>query len=136
MDKNKILTELSKDNDLLLWFQRWLESTRCVCSHCGRVKKETSYYKIKHNQLYKGGRLPICKKCMNDMFNYYYGRYRNKYMAMNKICQLFDIYFDTRLMKSIDADSSSLVGRYLQKLNLRQNKYKRMRGYDGSYLKL
>lgn len=56
-------------------------------------------------------------------------------MAMNKICQLFDIYFDTRLFKRIQ-DDSCVVGRYIQKLNLRQNKYKLLRGYDGSYLKM
>lgn len=126
---------LSNDSNLLLWFQNWIDRTRCHCYHCDKDKLETSFYKVPKSYVYTNGRLPICKKCMNKMFHYYYGRYGSRYKAMSKLCQLFDIYYDTRLFKSIE-DDSCVVGRYMQKLNLRQNKYKLSRGYDGSYLKI
>lgn len=126
---------LSEDNNLFLWFQRWIDAKRYRCYHCGKDKVPQSYYYVKRNHVYPDGRLPICKKCMNKLYNYYYGKYGSSYRAMNKICQLFDIYFDTRLFKTVITDEC-VVGRYLQRLNLRQNKYKLTKGYDGSYLKL
>lgn len=133
-EKKDIISMLSDNNELLLWFQRWIDSQRCHCYHCNKDKSSNSFYYLKKSWVYPKGRLPVCKKCINKMYNYYYGKYGNSYKAMNKICQMFDIYFDIRLFKSVIRDEC-VVGRYLQRLNLRQNKYKLLRGYDASYLK-
>lgn len=133
-DKETIITLLGKDNNLLQWFQRWIDTTRYHCYHCGKDKIPSSFYYVKENWVYPKGRMPVCKKCMNRMFIYYSGKYGNAYRAMNKICQLFDIYFDVRLFDTVTMDDC-VVGRYIQRLNLRQNKYKLAKGYDGSFLK-
>ena len=133
-DKETIISLLKNNDNLFLWLQNWLDAKRYHCCHCGKDKIPTSFYYVKKNWVYPDGRIPVCKKCLNKMFYYYNGKYGDEYKAMNKICQLFDIYFDTRLFKTVIADDS-VVGRYLQRLNLRQNKYKLGKGYDGSYLK-
>lgn len=132
--KETIISIVSSDNKLLLWFQRWLDAQRYHCGHCNKEKNPNSFYYLKNSWVYPQGRLPICKKCMNEMYMYYFSKYNDAYKAMNKICQLFDIYFDVRLFKTV-IEGDYVVGRYLQRLNLRQNRNKLSQGYDGSYLK-
>lgn len=130
-DKYTILNLITKKPELNLWFTHWIDSHKTVCCHCGRAKVEKSFYHVKKNAVYPLGRLPICKKCTNKLYYYYEGKFNNSYKALQKICQLFDLPYDSRLFHSVIEDDC-VVGRYLQKLNLRQNK--RKTSYEDSYV--
>lgn len=123
------------------WFIRTTEliekawSNR-FCFHCEKIKEKRNFYKVKGNSIYKNGQIPICKRCTNKLYHKYKVKYGSAYAAMEKICQLFDLYFDDRLFKNCDWDSPNAVGIYISKLNLRQTKFKK--DYDStakSYLK-
>lgn len=131
-DKYMILDKITKDTELLLWFTQWIDSHKTVCCHCGKPKVEKSFYNVKKNTVYPQGRLPICKRCINNLYHHYEGKFGNSYKALDKICQLFDLPYDARLFHSV-VDDDCVVGRYLQKLNLRQNKFKT--SYEDSYRK-
>lgn len=45
--KKVIISMITKDKDLLLWFQRWLDSKRCHCYHCNKDKIPSSFYYLK-----------------------------------------------------------------------------------------
>lgn len=129
-DKFKIFQILADNKDLMLWFEKWADTHKKVCSKCNKLKVEKSFYHVKNNTVYSSGRLPICKKCINNLFNYYCGKYDDEYKAMQKVCSLFDIYYDKRMFDTLVVDDNT-VGRYIQKLNLRQNKFKK--SYDDSF---
>lgn len=102
---------------------RYLEKNqaRHLCSRCERMKSEKAFYSVKNNRIYPKGRLPICKKCINDLYFFFAEEYEDAYKAMRKICQLFDIYYDSDIVEACEW-SDSIVGLYISKLNLRQNK--------------
>lgn len=131
--KQNIIQQLSEDPDLMIWFQKWLDANRHHCCHCNKDKVSDSFYYIESNRIYPDGRLPICKKCINKLYFEFEDKYNgDPYRAMQKICSLFDIYYDARLLHTV-IDDDVVVGRYLQRLNLRQNKKKLKLGYDGSH---
>lgn len=123
------------------WFIRATEMiekswSNRFCVHCQKIKEKRNFYKVNGNSIYKNGQLPICKRCINKLYHKYKSQYGNAYAAMEKICQLFDLYFDARLFKNCDWDSTNAVGLYISKLNLRQTKFKK--NYDAtpiSYLR-
>lgn len=114
--------------DLIPWIAQWAESKRFVCPHCGKTKVENSFYRIRPNEVYKTGQLPICRKCLNKLFDYYCGKYDgNVYKSMERICQICNMPYVRSMLESCRA-SNSVVGQYIQRLNLRQNKFKK--SYD------
>ncbi len=129
--KRQIIKWVDGNQTLRSWFTYWLSASKCVCHYCGKAKQEKSFYHVKDNHVYKNGRLPICKNCIDRLYREYFYKYGSGIDALNKLCSLFDIYYDTRLAKSIIGKTKPF-GRYLTKLNLRQNKYKYKKGYDRS----
>jgi hypothetical protein len=134
---------ISKDDNLRLWFVNWLESQKYICFHCGKAKVKKSFYHTRKSKAYPTGYLPVCKKCANKLFMDYQRMYDSPYSAIERICLLFDIPYDVRMFNACIKQEltvekwfitdRSIVGKYLQKLNLRQNK--RRRSYRDSYKK-
>lgn len=108
---------------------RFVGEHRIVCARCGKPKVEKSFYHIKNNRVYQSGRLPLCKVCINRLFHELWIKYQSPQKAMEKICMLFDLFYSDSMLNACKLEGN-VVGRYIQKLNLRQNKYKR--SYDQS----
>ncbi len=45
-DKETILKLLTNDNNLLLWFHRWIDAKRLRCCHCGRDKIQSPMMRL------------------------------------------------------------------------------------------
>ena len=128
MDFKEFFKAIEDEPQLLSFCTRQIEKNRFVCPRCNKPKVDNGYYHIANNNVYKSGRLPICKKCTGKLFNYYYNKYGSKIIAMERICILFDLCFKEEIFKKCGDDPKTIVGNYIKNLNLRQ--YKKLNTYD------
>ena len=90
------------------------------CCHCGESKKSTQYYKSYSNLYASTGHLPICKKCLSEVFNKYIEKYGDQKEALRRICMAFDLYYRESLFNSCLNKGGSVLGLYIKGLNMMQ----------------
>ena len=93
------------------------------CIYCGQEKdQEKNYYKsasilMKNNNQ----RMPICKTCCIDLYEYMVKKYDDCKIALYYACRLLDIYFESSLYYTAEQQAnnsgSSIFAIYLQKCN-------------------
>lgn len=86
-----------------------------VCSQCG-----TQYAKARNNfyacyaPLYKGtGYLSICRKCVEDIYNFYLPFCNDTRKAVRQTCRKLDLYWDDKIFDSVlrrDASKTVMSG--------------------------
>ena len=93
-----------------------------MCVKCGMITDSYEKQFPKTNSsLYAGyeGYLPICKTCLNKLYSEYLDIYQDHFIVLRRICQLFDIYYNESLAKSLmNSDMRTIPTRYISKLNL------------------
>lgn len=106
------------------------EEYRCTC--CGhKYKKQETNFGSSKSPLFKGnnGYLSICRHCIATLYDQYIPFYDNdEDAAMERICQITDMYFDPdiwamsrKISTSKDGRSRNRVSTYISKLNLKQS---------------
>ncbi len=66
---------------------------RLQCTCCGKNRLLKDYY-LSQSYLYKGiGVLPICKSCIDDIYNKYKNKYLDDRIVIFNFCRLLDIPF-------------------------------------------
>lgn len=100
------------------------------CPSCGKhYKKLDTNFPASQSELYAGWNyhLPICRHCLDLMFNHYTLAYGNdEDAAIRRICEKFDIYYCKSLLsasRKITKDRSR-IHTYISKANLIQYKGK------------
>lgn len=94
------------------------------CCECGEELPGSCYYKSE-SPIFAGiGHLPICKDCLSREYKRYKIEYMNQRQAMQRICMMFDIYYDPALFDSCTGNEDKIVGNYIKKTNLGQCKMK------------
>lgn len=94
------------------------------CCQCGEELLLTRFNKS-CSRLYAGiGHLPICKDCLSREYKKYTIEYRNDEKAMQRICMLFDIYFNSAVFHKCNQSEDVVLGNYMKQLNLGQHKGK------------
>ena len=92
-----------------------------MCHRCG-MKSDTisNFYKI-HNGVYLNlGYLPMCKACLNELFNIFDNQYGDQRMAIQRICMICDLYYsDAIFSASYSKDTGNFVlGNYIRQLSM------------------
>lgn len=100
------------------------------CCACGKsYSKLDTNFPASQSELYAGldYHLPICRKCLDTLFEHYTLSYGgDEDMAIRRICELFDIYFNQSLLnasRKITKDRSR-IHTYISRANLVQYKGK------------
>lgn len=92
------------------------------CITCGRDFVESSFY-LSYSIMTRGNnnRMPVCKKCIEDLFNILVDKYDNCKLAQYRICQMLDIFFDANMYDSAEKQAqdtnSNICKIYMQKIN-------------------
>lgn len=92
------------------------------CISCNRDFVESSFY-LSYSIVTRGNnnRMAVCKKCIEDLYNILVDEYDNCKIAMYRICQMLDIFFDGNLYDSAEkqaTDSGTNICKiYMQKIN-------------------
>jgi len=86
------------------------------CLRCQQEYEEGRFYSSK-SILYPNGRIPYCKKCLEEIYELYRDKYElenmsyPEKMAYRRICMAFDIYYsDEHFDKAIEISKKELNG--------------------------
>ena len=82
------------------------------CCRCGKnfTRQQTNFPTSK-SALYAGnnGYLTICKTCITDVFLYYLNELNDPFLATERVCSRFDIYYSKTLVENIVASCAPNV---------------------------
>lgn len=95
------------------------------CCRCGDEKEDPvgTFYRLPHSLLYKANDCyaPLCKKCVNSLFDEFKTRYGSERTACILMCHLLDAPFYNSLFDSVVSHNNNFsVGLYLRQLNNKQ----------------
>ncbi len=105
-------------------------STRKIvyrCYKCGLQETNPDSFFKSNSSLYDNhGYMPICRSCLNELFNRYSSSFHDPIKAIKRICMAYDIYYSDKTANSSyrKSTSSYSIGDYLKKLNIIQNRGK------------
>ena len=95
------------------------QNEKRICCTCGKSLSLNRFYKS-YSNLYIDSLLPICKDCFSHKFGEYGKAYKSNKIAMQRMCMLFDIYFNEDMFDSCDNNDETVIGNYFRKLNMTQ----------------
>ena len=70
------------------------EKPKVKCYCCGKDKKEIDFYMSKAFTYKAVGRMPVCKDCVGEVYNYYFERYNDEKTSLYYMCRNLNICFD------------------------------------------
>lgn len=95
-----------------------------VCQTCGKkYKKRSGNFTPSKSPLYAGtgGYLNTCKSCVDELFKQYTAFYNNnEEKAIERICQIFDLYFNENALVSSKKinEGRSRISSYISKIQI------------------
>jgi hypothetical protein len=94
------------------------------CSRCGKKLTNEDSFPASQSELYAGWgyRLPICKPCLDKLFDFYTQKLGDEDEAIRRICMKFDIYFSQSLANASRkiTKNRSRIHTYISRSNLGQ----------------
>lgn len=112
------------------------KNDKIFCTSCGSELAKTNFYKS-NSELYRyKNNLPICRDCLDDLYNKYYKEYDSEIKALFKLCLKLDSIFDRKLFDTSkekhELKNTSLPIYYFSKMGL--NQYKGKTFLDGDII--
>ena len=99
-----------------------------ICNCCGEEKDLNEFYKSQSPMYKADGKCPICKGCMQDIYDENFQHYKDLEKALYKTLYSLDIYFCLKLCKRCLIDvyntDKSILKAYMSSINLVQYKNK------------
>lgn len=94
---------------------------RVICTKCGVAfgRRKGNFYTC-YAESYRGiGYLPICKQCIEEMFQAYLAQCRDMKMAVRQMCRKLDLYWSEDLFRLVEAKNTArtVMIQYLGKIN-------------------
>ena len=95
------------------------------CTRCTRnYTKQKSNFPASQSPIYRenGGYLPVCRHCVDEMYQHYKSVLGDEKSAIRRICMKFDIYWNDKIYEMLNKSSTtaSRVLSYISKSNLYQ----------------
>lgn len=69
------------------------EKLRLTCTCCGAEKREVDFYMSKAYIYKSTGRMPVCKKCLGEVYDRYYRDYEDEKVSLYYMCRALSICF-------------------------------------------
>lgn len=69
---------------------------------------------------YTNFRIPICKKCIGNLYDHYYSLYKDDKKCVERLCMMFDVIYDENTVEIVtrSGNTTDIFGRYISKLNM------------------
>ncbi len=119
------------------------EKATLQCLNCRKETVESNFYSS-HSKFFDGiKKIPFCKSCIEDFYNYYYEKYKNENYAfpekkaVKRLCMVFDVYYSddafSSAIKALEKNDKkmSVIASYMKLIHLSQYKGK---SYDTTLL--
>lgn len=99
-----------------------LTDGKSVCCDCGELLPSSKFFKS-ISPIFAGiGHLPICKDCLSRQYKRFKAEYNSVEKATQRICMMFDIYYDEAIVRMCGDFDESYMGNYIKRTNLGQFK--------------
>lgn len=98
-----------------------INTDKAICTKCGiAYGRHKGYFPVSYSLLYKGtGYMPICRKCLDDMYNAYLAECNNQADAVRQMCRKLDLYWSDEIfrMATVKSANRSTMTSYIAKIN-------------------
>lgn len=98
-----------------------MSSDTAICSRCGRkYSRRKGYFPVSYAILHKGiGYIPVCKECIDTMYNTYLAQCNNAKDAVRQMCRKLDLYWSESVYGIVSRKSTtrSMMTQYIAKIN-------------------
>lgn len=98
-----------------------ISSDRAVCYKCGTgYSRYKGYFPVSYASSYKGvGYIPICKSCIDNMYNSYLSQCNDAKAAVRQMCRKLDLYWSESVYEVVSRKSTTrtMMTQYIAKIN-------------------
>ena len=98
-----------------------MSSDKAICSRCGTAySRRKGYFPVSYAVLHKGlGHIPVCKTCIDNMYNSYLAQCNDARMAVRQMCRKLDLYWSNSVYEMVARKSTtrSMMTQYIAKIN-------------------
>ena len=98
-----------------------MSSDTAICSRCGKkYSRRKGYFPVSYAILHKGiGYVPICKDCIDTMYNTYLAQCNNAKDAVRQMCRKLDLYWSESVYETVSRKSTTrtMMTQYIAKIN-------------------
>lgn len=98
-----------------------MSSDTAICSRCGtKYSRRKGYFPVSYAVLHKGtGHIPICKDCIDTMYNTYLAQCKNAKDAVRQMCRKLDLYWSESVYEIVIRKSTTrtIMTQYIAKIN-------------------
>lgn len=102
-----------------------ITSEKVICPKCGMAfSKRKGYFPVSYAAMYKGsGYIPICKECIDNMYQNYLGQCNKAEYAVRQMCRKLDLYWSQDIFDYVSKKSSnrSIMSQYIVRTNAISN---------------
>lgn len=98
-----------------------INGVRARCYRCGtEYGRYKGYFPVSYAILHKGlGFIPVCKTCIDDMYNGYLSQCNDAKLAVRQMCRKLDLYWSSAVYEIVSRKSTtrSMMTQYIAKIN-------------------
>lgn len=96
-------------------------SDSAICCKCGlKFSRRKGYFPVSYAVLHKGlGYIPVCKDCIDTMYNTYLAQCNNAKDAVRQMCRKLDLYWNENVFEDVLKKNSTrtMMTQYIAKLS-------------------
>ena len=96
-----------------------INSLSAICTKCGTAfSRRKGYFPVSYAILHKGiGHIPICRDCIDSMYNSYLSQCNNAADAVRQMCRKLDLYWHEDIFRNVECKSTtrSMMTQYIAK---------------------
>lgn len=98
-----------------------VNGTSVVCCMCGvQHGRRKGNFPVSYAQQHKGiGYIPVCKPCIDKMYNKYLAQCNNSKDAVRQVCRKLDLYWNEKLFEQVSKKNTThtMMTSYIAKLS-------------------
>lgn len=97
-----------------------INSSNPVCTKCGKsYSRRKGFFPVSHATQHKGiGYIPVCRDCIESMYNQYLSVCNNPKVAVRQMCRKLDVYWNEKEYEKAELMNTpkTIMTHYLRKL--------------------
>ena len=98
-----------------------VNGTSVICCKCGKqYGRRKGYFPVSYAQQHKGiGYTPVCKECIDKMYNTYLSQCNNSKDAVRQVCRKLDLYWNEKVFEQVSKKNTThtMMTSYIAKLS-------------------
>ena len=98
-----------------------ITAEKAICFKCGTAYgRRKGNFPVSYASMHKGvGHLPVCKTCVDNMYNSYLAQCQNAKDAVRQMCRKLDLFWSEKAFEAVEKKTSTrtMMTQYIAKIN-------------------